>query len=289
MADHQAQQKQSLFYSQAQQYPQPVQQQLQNPTKYAQAPVATPFQAAPRRAAATITPQISPLSTSGSTSPTSPKNRPPRPIYMPAVLRPTEFPSKATPVSPKPEDGADADERTLRSNASFMSMGALSRLSRRSTDDSGKCVDATWNLDMFPKPTAAPTRAHWKPDNEAVLCEDATCKRYFSYFTRRHHCRKCGNIFCDDHSRFQVPLDQDAGFNPKGVMSRACAHCYGQFKEWRGRNSSLNASEGNATSTFPVVNSPASAISMGFPQQHTLQQRVEAAQSVPRDWSWSTF
>ena len=47
MADHQAQQKQSLFYPQAQQYPHQVQQQLQNPAKYAQAPVATPFQMAP--------------------------------------------------------------------------------------------------------------------------------------------------------------------------------------------------------------------------------------------------
>jgi len=124
------------------------------------------------------------------------------------------------------------------------------------------------------------------------MCEDATCKRYFSYFTRRHHCRKCGNIFCDDHSRFQVPLDQDAGFNPKGQMSRACAHCYGQFKAWRGRNLNVNAgAEGQslgAASGCPVINSPASAISMGFPQ-HTLQQRVEAAQSVPRDWNWSTF
>lgn len=125
------------------------------------------------------------------------------------------------------------------------------------------------------------------------MCEDATCKRYFSYFTRRHHCRKCGNIFCDDHSRFQVPLDQDAAFNPKGQMSRACAHCYGQFKAWRGRNLTVNAgAEGQpagATSGCPVINSPASAISMGLPQQHTLQQRVEAAQSVPRDWNWSTF
>jgi len=116
--------------------------------------------------------------------------------------------------------------------------------------------------------------------------------RFFSYFTRRHHCRKCGNIFCDDHSRFQVPLDQDVGFNPRGQMSRACAHCYTQFKDWRSRNSSLTSTEGQqpeANAAFPVINSPASAISMGFPQQTVLQQRVEAAQSVPRDWNWSTF
>ena len=74
MADpqQQPQQKQSLFFPPAQQYAQ----QLQQPPKYAQQPAAAPFQTAPRRAAATVTPQISPLSTSGSTSPTSPKNRP---------------------------------------------------------------------------------------------------------------------------------------------------------------------------------------------------------------------
>lgn len=36
---------------------------------------------------------------------------------------------------------------------------------------------------------------HWKPDAEAAACEK--CRVKFSFLTRRHHCRRCGGIFCD--------------------------------------------------------------------------------------------
>ncbi|KXX79062.1 Vacuolar segregation protein pep7 [Madurella mycetomatis] len=242
--------------------------------------------------------QVSPPSTPGNASPTSPKNyitRQIRPLYVPAVLRPTEFPSKAPPTRPKPEIEDETSDESLRHNNSFMSLGGLSglsafgRLSRRSTADSTKSVDGSWNLDLFPKPTGAPTRKHWKPDQESSVCDHATCKRYFSYFTRRHHCRKCGNIFCDMHSAFEIPLDQDANYNPRGLPSRACDHCYSQFKEWRSRANSQSSSDSSSdinrldTPTSPVAASPTVA-GLGVPL-HT----PDAAHSVPRDWNWSTF
>ncbi len=155
----QHQHRQSPFYAQQRSQPYPLQKQ----STFPQVPIPTPFPPP----AQNTNPQISPLSTSGNGSPSSPKNylgRPIRPMYMPAVLRPTEFPSKAPPVRPKYEDD-DAEERTLRPNNSFISLGglgALGRLSRRSTGDSGKCVDGKWDLDMFPQPTGTPTRKHWK-------------------------------------------------------------------------------------------------------------------------------
>lgn len=108
--------------------------------------------------------QVSPLSTSNNASPTSPKSyhgRQLRPIFMPAVLRPTEHTSKAPGRKSEEQEG----DSQLKTNGSFISLGGLSalgRLSRRSTGDSGKCVDGDWNLEMFPKPTAQPTRQHWK-------------------------------------------------------------------------------------------------------------------------------
>jgi hypothetical protein len=131
----------------------------------AAAPVSTPYQPPPPSA---FTPQISPLSTSGNGSPTSPKSsitRPIRPMYMPAVLRPTEFPSKAPPLHIE-GDADDGDERArfVRTNSSIISLPGLGafRLSRRSTGDSGKCVDGDWNFDLFPKVSGPPTRKHWK-------------------------------------------------------------------------------------------------------------------------------
>lgn len=39
----------------------------------------------------------------------------------------------------------------------------------------------------YPKPV-------WQPDSESSNC--ASCKKSFSLFTRKHHCRVCGHIFC---------------------------------------------------------------------------------------------
>lgn len=234
---------------------------------------------------------ISPLSPSG--SPTSPTKayhgRQLRPLFFPAVLRPTEYPSRI-----KKAGGQDDDP--IKTSSSFMSLSGLSalgRLSRRSTGDSGKCMDGEWKFDMFPQVSGEPTRQHWKPDTESDICDEPSCMRHFSYWTRRHHCRKCGNIFCDFHSNYSIPLDQDANYNPKGTISRACSHCYSEFKSWRSRTNSQASSEDSAARMSqtappsPQVSSP-TAVSIKACQMAQLN-RAEIAASVPRDWNWSTF
>ncbi|KAI0476729.1 FYVE zinc finger protein [Xylaria cf. heliscus] len=242
--------------------------------------------------------QVSPLSTSNNGSPTSPKpyhRQRLRPMYMPAVLRPTEHPYKRGHGN-KHEGGhqppGQDDDRPVSSANSFISLsglGAWGRLSRRSIDDSGKCMESEWNLDLFPKPTAPPTRLHWKPDPEATICDEPSCLRNFNYWTRRHHCRRCGNIFCDLHSTFGIPLDQDANYNPRGTMSRACAHCYSEFQAWRSRTnsqaSSDDSSDRQVSQTAPA--SPIVTTPTGINPQ--APHPAEVAMSVPRDWHWSTF
>lgn len=126
---------------------------------------------------------ISPLSTSNSTSPVSPKNyhgRQVRPLYMPAVLRPNEYHSSGgiqakVPRSPGADD-LDDDERGVRSSGSFTSLQgilSLSGLSRRSTGDSGKVVDWNWDLSNYPKVNGQPTRRHWKVRTIAMMRCDA--------------------------------------------------------------------------------------------------------------------
>ncbi|KAF8060918.1 FYVE zinc finger-domain-containing protein [Lyophyllum atratum] len=36
----------------------------------------------------------------------------------------------------------------------------------------------------------------WKPDSFASRCDNLYCPVRFSVFERRHHCRKCGGVFC---------------------------------------------------------------------------------------------
>ncbi|KAM5542219.1 hypothetical protein V8D89_004092 [Ganoderma adspersum] len=40
----------------------------------------------------------------------------------------------------------------------------------------------------------------WKPDSQAAYCDTFMCRKAFSIWERRHHCRKCGGVFCGDCS-----------------------------------------------------------------------------------------
>lgn len=88
---------------------------------------------------------------------------------MPAVLRPNEYHSSGAtqpkvPRSPGADDVED-EERGVRSSGSFTSLSgilSLSKLSRRSTGDSGKVMDWDWDLSNYPKVNGQPTRSHWK-------------------------------------------------------------------------------------------------------------------------------
>ncbi|KHN95147.1 Zinc finger, FYVE-type [Metarhizium album ARSEF 1941] len=248
-------------------------------------------------------PQISPLDTFAMpqhetlSTPPSPKGRGQhfrhggQPMYMPAVLRPChEFTSREVTrcKTAGSTSSTDSDSTLRRVNSALMSIPGLSllghRLSRRSADEVGRTLDGEWKLDAFPEVRGLPTRVHWKPDSESAVCDDPTCKRTFNYFVRRHHCRKCGNIFCDWHSSAVVPLDQDGSFNPRAGPSRTCNHCFEVVKalvHCRNNSQSSTSTESDAMPPTPI-NAPTAP---GVTPPH----KPEIAASVPRDWNWSTF
>ncbi|ORY70772.1 hypothetical protein BCR35DRAFT_269588, partial [Leucosporidium creatinivorum] len=39
-----------------------------------------------------------------------------------------------------------------------------------------------------------------QPDEEALICADADCTIRFGLIDRKHHCRRCGEIYCAAHS-----------------------------------------------------------------------------------------
>lgn len=135
-------------------------------------------------------------------------------------------------------------------------------------------------------------------DAESEVCDDPTCKKYFNYFVRRHHCRRCGNIFCDSHSPEQAPLDESANYNPRASLARVCNHCFGEFQSWACTRKSIApapvggsraALQHRGSSTVPAspmtASSPMSSASPTTPGK----TQPEVAISVPSDWNWSTF
>lgn len=68
---------------------------------------------------------------------------------------------------------------------------------------------------------------HWKPDEAVEACEAPGCNVPFSFFVRRHHCRRCGGIFCAKHSRKEMSLNVNAEpVISGGRRFRVCDECY---------------------------------------------------------------
>eukprot|EP00948_MAST-09A_sp_MAST-9A-sp1_P001996 g1996.t1 len=85
-------------------------------------------------------------------------------------------------------------------------------------------------------------RPLWQNDSEATSC--ANCLVTFSLFLRKHHCRACGKIFCDNCSSHRVRLDfEDAirrlstdsiqGTNnsqsAESKLFRVCSSCFEKY------------------------------------------------------------
>jgi hypothetical protein len=68
---------------------------------------------------------------------------------------------------------------------------------------------------------------HWVPDSERKAC--ALCNKTFNAGRRKHHCRQCGDIFCDDCSKGRKVVVHPASGSPKTEKAkeevRVCSTC----------------------------------------------------------------
>ena len=203
--------------------------------------------------------------------------RPPKsPLYIPAVLRPTERPRRPSPLTP-PRSVNNSTDSLMRSE------GGRPPTQRASlSDDELQRVTSIGDTCLSPV-EGPPQRTHWKPDYNALMCDAPTCQKYFSLFERRHHCRHCGFVFCGAHSPYTVPLDHRAEFHPDGMASRACKICWNQYEEWIA----------DRLITMKDNESIAESVGSGKDIQgrrKEVEGRVGSlAASVPKDWNWSTF
>eukprot|EP01122_Echinamoeba_exundans_P009688 TRINITY_DN3485_c0_g1_i2.p1 TRINITY_DN3485_c0_g1~~TRINITY_DN3485_c0_g1_i2.p1 ORF type:complete len:230 (-),score=37.12 TRINITY_DN3485_c0_g1_i2:511-1200(-) len=62
-------------------------------------------------------------------------------------------------------------------------------------------------------------RPVWQPDAAAPVC--SSCQSKFSFTKRRHHCRACGRIFCDECCKDKVKLPH-LGYSSR---ERVCLDC----------------------------------------------------------------
>ena len=68
-----------------------------------------------------------------------------------------------------------------------------------------------------PLPANALGTAEWLPDDAADNC--MRCGEEFSFFTRKHHCRQCGQIFCGKCCASKALLQANSGTAPEARVS----------------------------------------------------------------------
>lgn len=83
------------------------------------------------------------------------------------------------------------------------------------------------------EPLTLPTR-QWANDESTPDCRG--CQTEFGVFVRRHHCRYCGQLFCDDCSINRYPLASrqrlDAASPDVLVDERVCTNCFSFLESW---------------------------------------------------------
>ncbi|KAI8147444.1 hypothetical protein BJV82DRAFT_664680 [Fennellomyces sp. T-0311] len=167
--------------------------------------------------------------------------------------------------------------------------------------------------------TGPPSRNHWKPDADANHCAFASCTISFGLFERRHHCRKCGDIFCSTHCSNYFRLDQSSQFHPRGILSRGCDTCASEYRRWQiglkdtPQDEQKDQSSSNEYKSNHIGRRRAGIMTqqpqamegvtelgrddivqpVEHPKGIAIKSNPEVAfnpiPSVPADWQWSTF
>ncbi|XP_074588886.1 1-phosphatidylinositol-3-phosphate 5-kinase FAB1B-like isoform X2 [Curcuma longa] len=75
------------------------------------------------------------------------------------------------------------------------------------------------------------SRAFWMPDDSCMVCYE--CDSQFTIFNRRHHCRKCGRIFCAKCTSNSVPVNSydSESLQEEGEFIRVCNFCFKQRED----------------------------------------------------------
>lgn len=94
-----------------------------------------------------------------------------------------------------------SSESSIASLTASLSSSSLSSLGSSTLTQSSSFLDE-------------PSKAHWKANSSSNNCN--SCYTPFSLFNRRHHCRHCGDLFCDKCSSYEIRLDPGCNFHILG-------------------------------------------------------------------------
>ncbi|OBA23137.1 FYVE-domain-containing protein [Metschnikowia bicuspidata var. bicuspidata NRRL YB-4993] len=160
-------------------------------------------------------------------------------MYVPAVLRKTVDETLGEGAGSGDLLGGPADPRAVEPGSSATSVKSvdLAYSGERSASPGPPPQTGPYTLNRRQYDyvsRAAPTRRHWLKDEAVSECGIDACHKKFNFFERRHHCRKCGGIFCKEHTSHYLYINHLAQFTTggRGTLSRVCDKCIGEYNDF---------------------------------------------------------
>mmetsp|Transcript_17432 Transcript_17432/g.51577 ORF Transcript_17432/g.51577 Transcript_17432/m.51577 type:complete len:1083 (-) Transcript_17432:189-3437(-) len=109
----------------------------------------------------------------------------------------------------------------------------------------------------------------WVPDIDAKVCKD--CGLKFTVTRRRHHCRACGNVFCNDCSKNRMALPS-FGYDSE---ERVCDACHGRIKTEQDEAAAREAA---------LVDEDTAHVRVGVEEERRGRRRILGPQR--KKWGW---
>ncbi|KAI9681598.1 MAG: carboxypeptidase Y-deficient [Trizodia sp. TS-e1964] len=71
------------------------------------------------------------------------------------------------------------------------------------------------------------SRTHWQKAGYNDACSEPTCGKTLNVINGTINCRRCGKLFCEEHTMCQMKLSRSAQHEPiRGFWCRVCETCY---------------------------------------------------------------
>merc|ERR1712130_942873 len=133
-------------------------------------------------------------------------------------MKKVEVITRAMPINWTPSvNDIDLSDRFQRRDKSCSLSMAVSKVRKGSVITPPIFYVKSSRLNSYTKISVKDRLPRWVPDESIMNCTD--CQIEFTFLNRRHHCRLCGQIFCDACSNPKVGI---SGF-PAPV--RVCVQC----------------------------------------------------------------
>lgn len=205
------------------------------------------------------------------------------PMYVPAVLRKTK--NGISPVnSPDSVRSGSYIENNLNSlsqpfdNAQSTSRSLVNSFESSKSVESQALAAPHHYEDLLRAP---PTKRHWVKDETVSKCGVLSCLKTFNFFERRHHCRKCGGIYCAEHTSHYLYINHIAQFTTggRGTLSKVCDLCINDYNKFITQEFGVGVKSDGDT----MVNT------YGFTPIGRSERSDLVVGTVPANWSWSSF